>query len=59
MSQKVSILKRLLELDFESAHADNERLASARLLEEREQLITSLKAELVELKSERDTLHEG
>lgn len=28
------------------------------LLEERVQLITSLKAELVELKSERDTLHE-
>ena len=50
------ITKRLLQHEFDSARAESERLASARLLDEREQSISSLKVELSELKGEIETL---
>ena len=56
--KKGSITKRLMTLDYDSARAENERLASARLLEEKEQMVATLTQELEKLRYEKDALHE-
>ena len=53
-----SIVKRLMQHEYESARAEDERLASARLLEQRHQTIADLQKELERLRVERDDMHE-
>ena len=53
-----SIVKRLMQHEYESARAEDERLASARLLEQRDQTIADLQKEVERLKVERGDMHE-
>ena len=48
--------KRLLQLELERARANNERLASARQLEEREPTIVELRAQVKELVAQQGTM---
>ena len=53
-----SIVKRLMQYEYESACAEDEWLASALLLEQRDQTIADLQKEVEWLKVERDDMHE-
>ena len=53
-----SIVKRLMQYEYESARAEDERLASARLLEERDRSVASLQAEIQKLRVEKDNMNE-
>ena len=48
--------KRLLKLELERARADDERLASARQLEQRDATIEELRSEIKELVAKQTTL---
>ena len=53
-----SIVKRLMQYECNSAHAEDEWLVSTHLLEQSEQMVVDLQKELKWLKVERDNLHE-
>ena len=50
--------KRLLQLDLERTRANNERLTSARQLEERDATIAELRAQLTQLVAREDSLQD-
>ena len=56
--KKGSIVKRLLQHEYESARAEDERLASARLLSDRDEQLCKLREELEKVSGERDQLRE-
>ena len=53
-----SLVKRLMQHKYASARAEDERLASARLLKQRDQTIADLQKELERIRVERDDMHE-
>ena len=52
-----SIVKRLMQHECENTRAHDERLASARLLEQKEETVARLQAELEKLRTERDDMY--
>ena len=53
-----SIVKRLMQYECDSARAKDKRLASARLLVQKEQTVADLQEELERLRVEQDNMHE-
>ena len=52
-----SIVKRIMQHEMDSARADDERLASARLLQQKGETVARLEAEVKTLRMERDDLY--
>jgi len=47
----------LLQHEYESAHVEDKRLASVRLLEEKDRMVAGLQAEIEKLRVEKDNMY--